>query len=122
VATKKQDRPRRWPGRTASEDALFRPRVERAWCSRTTAFWLTERANVDVPIPGMAIGDVQGGTKMVGSWEGLALEDADLRAGVVLAVRLERTFHVRIEDGDVHEGHPDQCDEGICLAERVMGE
>lgn len=120
-----------WPGKEGAEDALFRPRVERAWCSFETVRWLSERAAVDVAIPGMKAGDIQGGPRIVGSWEGLMLEDRELRPGIVLATRTKRTsgktimyeavFHVRLEEGFVHEGHPDQCDDGTCLAERVMG-
>lgn len=109
-----------WPGKKSTEAALFRPRVEKAWCSVATAWWLMERVNVDVAVPGMALGDIQGGERLAGSWDGLPLGEGDVRNGVILARRLDRTFHVRLEEGFVHEGHPDDCDDGTCLAERVM--
>jgi hypothetical protein len=107
MAARKKSPPKEWSGKKDTEKALFSPRAEEAWCSLQTAFWLTERVNVDVPL--------------MSSWNGLTIyHDKDLRPGTILARRGERKYHVRIEAGEVHEGHPDQCDDEICLAERVM--
>lgn len=123
MAARKMSPPKRWPRKKDTERALFVPRAEEAWCSLTTAFWLTERVSVDLPIPGMGTGDIPGGKKLAGSWDGLAMyQNEGLRPGVVMARRERRTYHVRLELGEVHEGHPDQCDDGICLAERIMDE
>ncbi len=50
------------------------------------------------------------------------MTDADVRHKIVMAKKGDRVFHVRLEEGLAHDGHPDQCDDGTCLAERIMGE
>ncbi len=112
-----------WPGKKASKRALLSPRAEKAWCRRETAEWMTERTNVDIPIPGMGIGDTPSGMRMAFAWEGLPfMVDQGLPVAVVLAERGGERSHVRLESGEVHDGHPDQCGEGVCIAEKVMGE
>ncbi len=68
-------------------------------------------------------GDVPAGRRVAGSWDGLIMyEDKNVRPGIIVARRIERVYHVRLEKGEVHEGYPDYCDDHECLMERVMAE
>jgi len=121
----KAERPS-WPGQGGSEDALFAPMAETAWCSFKTVAWLSDRTgSVALAIPGFGaprVGDVPGGERIVGSWSGLALRESSVDALVVDAQRSGAAFHVRLEEGERHEGRFEDCRVGVCLVEKVMSE
>jgi len=111
-----------WAHRKAVEKAALAKTVEKMSCTFATMLWLSEAgAGIDVAIPGSRTGDVPSGEELVGAWKGKRMVSAE-HALFVLALHHVggQVTHVRVDSGEVHQGAPGECYEGVCLAETVL--
>lgn len=96
-------------------------RPERIYCSQATFEWLSGRTTITYAVPGMRIGDIQSGERMIGSMEGIpVVQDESVLSLVILTVRKGEVLHCRLEGNDWHPGIPESCTEPECIVERVM--
>lgn len=110
-----------WPGKEAFLSALRAgKRADFGWCTNGTLAWLAKRVQVDVAVPGSRLGDIPSGMLLIGSLYGVPIGLAKVAPQVFVIVKGRESFHVRLEEGDVHAGLPGTCDVDVCLVEGVM--